>query len=41
MKRNLQQMTDYSGGGHTAYIGKHLCLLTNVIFHTQHRYEQG
>ena len=41
VKRNLQQMADYSGGGHTAYIGKHLCLLTNVIFHTRHRYEQG
>ena len=40
VKRNLQQMADYSGGGHTAYIGKHLCLLTNVIFHTRHRYEQ-
>lgn len=34
-------MANYSGGGHTAYIGKHLCLLTNAIFYTQHRYEQG
>ena len=43
VKRNLQQMADYSGRGHghTAYIGKHLCLLTNAIFHTRHRYEQG
>ncbi|WP_332406005.1 IS66 family transposase, partial [Vibrio metschnikovii] len=41
VKRNLQQMADYSGGGHTAYIGRHLCLLTNVLFHTRHRYEQG
>ncbi|WP_110410664.1 IS66 family transposase [Vibrio rumoiensis] len=40
VKRNLQQMADYSGGGHTAYIGRHLCLLTNAIFHTRHRYEQ-
>ncbi|WP_408646300.1 hypothetical protein [Vibrio rumoiensis] len=22
VKRNLQQMADYSGGGHTAYIGR-------------------
>ena len=41
VKRNLQQMADYSGGGHTAYIGKHLCLLTNAVFHTRHCYEQG
>ena len=41
VKRNLQQMADYSGGGHTVYIGKNLCLLTNAIFHTRHRYEQG
>ncbi|MYM60893.1 transposase [Vibrio sp. OCN044] len=36
VKRNLQQMADYSGGGDTAYIGKHLCLLTNAVFHTRH-----
>ena len=24
VKRNLQQMADYSGGGHTAYIDKHM-----------------
>ena len=41
VKRNLQQMADYSGGSHTAYIGKQLCLLTNAIFHSRHRYEQG
>lgn len=41
VKRNLQQMVDYSGGGHTAYIGKRLCLLTNALFHTRHRYEQS
>ena len=41
VKRNLQQMADYSGGGHTAYVGKHLCLITDVIFRTRHRYEQN
>ena len=41
VKRNLQQMADYSGGGHTAYVGKHLCLITDAIFRTRHRYEQN
>lgn len=41
VKRNLQQMAEYSGGGHTAYIGWHLCLITNAIFRTRHRYEQN
>ncbi|PSV92858.1 hypothetical protein CTM89_04205 [Photobacterium leiognathi] len=41
IKRNLQQMADYSGGGHTAYIANRLCLLTDALFHTRHRYEQG
>ena len=40
VKRNLQQMSDYSGGGYTAYVGRHLCLMVNSIFRTRHRYEQ-
>ena len=39
IKRNLQQMADYSGGGHTAYVGRHLCLLTNAIFRVRHQYD--
>ncbi|WP_331432431.1 IS66 family transposase [Photobacterium profundum] len=40
LKRNLQQMADYSGGGLTAFIGKRLTLLINMIFRTQHCYEE-
>ncbi len=41
IQRNLQQMADYSGGGHTAYVGRHLCLITNAIFRTRHKYEDN
>ena len=42
VKRNLQQMADYnSGNGHTAYIGKRLTLLIQLIFRVRHRYENN
>lgn len=40
IKRNLQQMADYSGGGYTAYVGNRLVLIVDAIFRTRHRYEQ-
>ena len=39
VKRNLQQMADYSGGGITAKLGQQLVLLVSTVFCTQHRYE--
>ena len=33
-------MADYSGGGYTAYVGRHLVLLTHLVFRTRHRYEE-
>ncbi|MBD1578083.1 transposase, partial [Vibrio sp. S11_S32] len=41
VKRNLQQIADYSGGGHTAYIGRHLCLITNSLFRARHQFEKN
>ncbi|BAJ01443.1 hypothetical protein SVI_1472 [Shewanella violacea DSS12] len=41
VQRNLQQMADYSGRGHTASIGNRLVLLFKSVFRTQHRYEAG
>ena len=40
VKRNLQQMADYSGGGLTARLGAKLVLMVGCIFRTQHRFEQ-
>lgn len=37
--RNLEQIADYSGGGHTSYVGSRLCLMAKTIFRTRHRYE--
>ncbi len=39
--RNLQQIADYSGKGHTAKIGQHLVLLSKLVFRTRHRWEAG
>ena len=40
VKRNLQQMADYSGGGLTARLGTKLVLMVGCIFRIQHRFEQ-
>jgi transposase len=39
--RNLQQIADYSGKGHTAKIGQRLVLLSESVFRTRHRWEAG
>lgn len=39
--RNVQQMADYVGQGHTAWVGSRLVLLCQAVFRTQHRYEAG
>nr|PMK56611.1 hypothetical protein BCT98_09405 [Vibrio breoganii] len=39
--RDLQQIADYSGKGHTAKIGQRLVLLSKLMFRTQHRWESG
>ncbi|WP_394349285.1 hypothetical protein [Candidatus Enterovibrio escicola] len=39
--RNLQQMSEYIGGGLTSHMGKRLDLLCHAVFRIQHRYEQG
>ncbi|WP_338419013.1 IS66 family transposase [Vibrio zhugei] len=38
--RNLQQIADYSGGGYTAYVGRRLTLIANMIFRIRHRLER-
>lgn len=40
VKRNLQQIADYSGGGYTAYVGRRLTLVANMVFHLRHRFER-
>ena len=37
--RNLQQIADYAGRGHTANIGQRLVLLSKLVFRTRHRWE--
>nr|WP_193158048.1 IS66 family transposase [Vibrio navarrensis] len=39
--RNLQQIADYTGKGHTAKIGQRLVLLSKLVFRTRHRWESG
>jgi transposase len=39
--RNLQQIADYSGGGYTAYVGRRLTLVANMIFRIRHRLERN
>ncbi len=41
IKRNLQQIVDYSGGGFTARVGQSLTLITSAIFRTRHRFEES
>lgn len=41
IKRNLQQIADYSGGGYTARVGRYLTLVTSAVFRTRHRFEQN
>jgi transposase len=41
VKRNLQQIADYSGGGYTAYVGHRLTLIANMVFHIRHRLERN
>ncbi|WP_415922907.1 IS66 family transposase [Vibrio navarrensis] len=41
IKRNLQQIADYSGGGFTAKVGQNLTLITSAIFRTRHRFEEN
>ncbi len=41
IKRNLQQIADYSGGGFTARVGRNLTFITSAIFRTRHRFEQN
>lgn len=40
VKRNLQQIADYSGGGYTTYVGQRLTLISNMFFRTRHRFEK-
>ena len=40
VKRNLQQIADYSGGGYTAHIGHKLTLIANLVFRTRHCLER-
>ncbi|WP_254068220.1 IS66 family transposase [Vibrio aestuarianus] len=37
--RNLQQIADYTGKGHTAKIGQRLVMLSKLVFRTRHRWE--
>lgn len=39
--RNLQQIADYTGKGHTVKIGQRLVLLSKLVFRTRHRWESG
>lgn len=39
--RNLQQIADYTGKGHTAKIGQRLVLLSKLVFRTRHRWESS
>ncbi|MGR5261095.1 IS66 family transposase [Vibrio astriarenae] len=39
VKRNLQQIADYSGGGYTVHVGQRLALIANMVFRTRHRLE--
>ncbi|MEZ9946497.1 IS66 family transposase [Vibrio breoganii] len=39
VKRNLQQIADYSGAGYTTYVGQRLTLISNMVFRTRHRLE--
>ncbi|MEB5529296.1 IS66 family transposase [Vibrio cholerae] len=41
IKRNLQQIADYSGGGFTARVGRYLTFITSALFRTRHRFEQN
>ncbi|CCO49767.1 IS22-1 protein [Vibrio nigripulchritudo SOn1] len=41
IKRNLQQIADYSGGGYTSYVGKYLALTANTVFRIRHRLEHN
>lgn len=41
IKRNLQQIADYSGGGFTARVGRNLTFIASAIFRTRHRFEQN
>lgn len=40
VKRNLQQLADYSGGGYTAHVGQRLTLISNMVFRTRHRLDR-
>ena len=37
--RNLQQIVDYTGKGHTAKIGQRLVMRSKLVFRTRHRWE--
>ncbi|WP_327790891.1 IS66 family transposase [Vibrio anguillarum] len=39
VRRNLQQIADYTGGGYTALVGQRLTLLANMVFRIRHRLE--
>ncbi|MGR5151107.1 IS66 family transposase [Photobacterium swingsii] len=41
IKRNLQQITDCSGGGFSARVGRNQTLIISAIFRTRRRFEEN